>query len=41
MKLKKLYEAVVAKGIEADPRGKETVMESLEKKEKVFSGPQK
>ena len=36
MKLKKLYEAVVAKGIEADPRGKETVMKSLEKKEKAY-----
>lgn len=36
MKLKKIYEAVVAKGIEADPRGKNTVLTTLEKKRKAY-----
>ncbi len=36
MKLRKIYEIVVAKGIDADPRGKETVLKSLEKKKKAW-----
>lgn len=36
MKLKKIYETVVAKGIEADPRGKKTVLRSLNKAKKKY-----
>ena len=36
MKLRKLYEAVVAKGIEADPRGKKTVLKTLDKTKKKY-----
>ncbi len=36
MKLRKLYETVVAKGIDADPRGREAVLKSLEKKKKAY-----
>jgi hypothetical protein len=37
MKLKKIYEIVVAKGIEADPRDIKTVLKSLEKKKKAYA----
>lgn len=37
MKLSKIYETVIAKGIEADPRGKKIVLRSLERKKKVYS----
>ncbi len=37
MKLKKIYETVVARGIEADPRGKKTVIKSLERKKRFYS----
>jgi putative NIF3 family GTP cyclohydrolase 1 type 2 len=36
VKLNKIYELVVAKGIEADPRGKKTVQKSLAKKKKAY-----
>lgn len=36
MQLKKIYETVIAKGIEADPRGKKTVLKSLEKQKKAY-----
>ncbi|NOZ68055.1 MAG: NGG1p interacting factor NIF3 [Deferribacteres bacterium] len=36
MKLRELYETVVAKGIDADPRGREAVLKSLEKKKKAY-----
>ena len=36
MLLKKIYEAVVAKGIEKDPRGKEAVKKTLEKRVKTY-----
>jgi hypothetical protein len=34
--LRKIYETVVAKGIEKDPRGKETVKKTLEKRVKTY-----
>ena len=37
MKLKKIYEAVVARGMEADPRGKKSVLKSLERKKRSYS----
>ncbi|MBI4848133.1 MAG: NGG1p interacting factor NIF3 [Nitrospirae bacterium] len=36
MKLRKIYETIVAAGIEADPRGKKTVLKSLEKRKKAY-----
>lgn len=36
MLLRKIYETVVAKGIEKDPRGKETVKKTLEKRVKAY-----
>jgi len=36
MQLKKIYEALISKGIEADPRGKKTVLKSLEKQKKAY-----
>ncbi len=36
MKLRKLYESAVTNGIEADPRGKKTVLKVLEKKKKKY-----
>ena len=36
MKLKKIYETVVAKGIEADPRDKKTVLKTLDKAKKKY-----
>ncbi len=36
MLLKKIYEAVVAKGMEKDPRGKEAVKKTLEKRVKTY-----
>ena len=36
MKLKKIYETVVAKGIEADPRNRKTVLKSLDKAKKKY-----
>lgn len=36
MKLRQLYETVVAKGIEADPRGKKTVLKTLDKVKKKY-----
>lgn len=36
MKLKKIYETVVAKGIDADPRGRKTVLKSLDKAKKKY-----
>lgn len=36
MKLRKIYETVIAKGIDADPRGKKTVLRSLEKAKKKY-----
>jgi hypothetical protein len=36
VKLKEIYETVIAKGIEADPRGRKTVLRSLEKKKKSY-----
>lgn len=36
MQLRKIYEAVVTTGIEADPRGKKTVLKSLEKQKKAY-----
>ncbi len=41
MKLRKIYEIVVAKGIEADPRGKKSVLKSLEKKNIAYRGMKK
>lgn len=41
MKLRKLYETVIAKGIEADPRGKKTVLKTLEKKNESYKGMKK
>lgn len=41
MKLRKIYETVIAKGMEADPRGKGTVLKSLEKKRKAYSDMKK
>lgn len=36
MKLKKIYDLCVAYGIEADPRGKKTVLKTLDKKKKAY-----
>jgi len=36
MQLKKIYEALVSRGIEADPRGKKTVLKSLDKRKKAY-----
>ncbi|GBD96896.1 MAG TPA: NGG1p interacting factor NIF3 [Nitrospirae bacterium] len=36
MKLKKIYETVIAKGIEADPRDRKTVLRSLDKTKKKY-----
>ena len=36
MLLRKIYETVVAKGIEKDPRGKDTVKKTLEKRVKTY-----
>jgi hypothetical protein len=36
MKLKKIYEVIVDRGIKADPRGKKAVMKDLERKKKDF-----
>lgn len=36
MKLRQLYETVVAQGIEADPRGRKTVLKTLEKAKKKY-----
>ncbi len=41
MKLRKIYEIIVSKGIEADPRGKKTVLKSLEKKKKEYKDTKK
>lgn len=41
MKLRHLYETVVANGIEADPRGKKEVMKTLERKNKSYKGMNK
>ena len=37
MLLRKIYETFVAKGIENDPRGRETVMKTLEKRAKAYN----
>jgi hypothetical protein len=36
MKLKKIHDVVVDRGIKADPRGKKAVMRDLERKKKIF-----
>jgi hypothetical protein len=36
MLLRDIYETIVAQGIENDPRGKDTVMKTLHKKEKIY-----
>lgn len=36
MKLRRLYESAVANGMEADPRGKKTVLKVLKKKKKAY-----
>jgi len=41
VKLKKLYESAVANGMEADPRGKKTVLKALEKKKKTYEAMKK
>jgi putative NIF3 family GTP cyclohydrolase 1 type 2 len=41
VKLKKIYEQVVSKGIEGDPRGKKAVLKSLAKKKKAYDGMKK
>lgn len=41
MKLRKIYETVVAKGIEADPRGKKAVLKTLERKNESYKGMKK
>lgn len=41
MKLRKIYETVVAKGIEADPRGRKTVLKELQKKKKAYEDMKK
>ena len=41
MKLKKFYDAVVATGIEADPRGKKAVLKTLDKKKKAYKDMKK
>ncbi len=41
MKLRKFYEAVVARGIEADPRGKKKVLKTLGKMKKAYKDMKK
>ncbi|UCH81784.1 MAG: NGG1p interacting factor NIF3 [Nitrospiraceae bacterium] len=41
MKLRKLYETVVEKGMEADPRGKKAVLKTLDKKKESYKGMKK
>ena len=41
MKFRKLYESVVAQGIEADPRGKKAVLKILKKKNDSYKGMKK
>jgi len=41
VKLRKIYETVVAKGIEADPRGKKAVLKTLERKNESYKGMKK
>lgn len=41
MKLRDLYENIVAKGIEADPRGKKTVLKELAKRKKAYKDMKK
>ena len=41
MLLKKIYETVIAKGIEADPRGKKVVIKDLEKRKKTYKNMKK
>jgi hypothetical protein len=41
MKLKKLYEAVVAIGMEADPREKKAILKTLDKKKKAYKDMKK
>jgi hypothetical protein len=41
MKLRKLYETIISRGIEADPRGKKSVLKSLEKAKKQHEGMKK
>ena len=36
MKLRKLYESVISKGIDTDPRGRKTVLAGLKKKKKTY-----
>jgi putative NIF3 family GTP cyclohydrolase 1 type 2 len=36
VQLRKIYEIVIAKGIETDPRGKKAVLKSLDKKKKIY-----
>ena len=36
MKLQKIYDTVITRGIEADPRGKKAVLKSLAKKKKAY-----
>jgi hypothetical protein len=37
LKLKKLYESVISKGIDTDPRGRKTVLTGLKKKKKTYA----
>lgn len=37
MKLRKLYESVISKGIDTDPRGRKTVLAGLKKKKKTYA----
>jgi putative NIF3 family GTP cyclohydrolase 1 type 2 len=41
LKLRKLYETVIAKGMEADPRGKKAVLKTLDKKKESYKGMKK
>jgi hypothetical protein len=41
VKLKKIYETAVEKGIEADPRGKKSVLKTLDKVKKKYKGMKK
>jgi putative NIF3 family GTP cyclohydrolase 1 type 2 len=41
VKFSKLYETVVAKGMEADPRGKKAVLKTLERKNRSYKGMNK
>ncbi len=41
MLLKKIYETIVAKGLEADPRGKKEVIKSLDRKKKSYKDMKK